>query len=537
MTRGFIEKLRSDDVAFVYYSGHGMEIRGENFLVPVDFPSNATELEARDESYSAQQLLRSLEETNARVRLMFLDACRDNPLRPTRSGSGGLGRMDGQGTLIVFATGAGQTADDNLTGANGLFTSYLLKALPTPGVPIDQLIKQVARDVHRVREKQTPAIYGLLYEDFTFVAGKAPVPANTCGDGWAMVKESNDVAVLTAFTQGFGECAAEMRLANLRLKTLERRPTGPISPLLPVAPRIISFTAEPSSIEIGQASMLKWSVANAESVSISPSVGATQVEGSRHVITNSTTTFTLIARGVGGSAESAATVTVRNPQAPETVGKIDTASPRTNPKDGLRYVWIPPGTFQMGCSPADAKCLDNEKPVHVTVTNGFWLGESEVTQAAYQKVMGKNPSHYNGAELPVENLKWDEAKAYCQRVGARLPTEAEWEYAAKGGNSTRPSGVGWHSGNSVSSTHSVKRWEPNGYGLYDMLGNVWEWTHDWYTPNLPGGNDPKGPAAGLERVIRGGGWGTNSWEIRASSRWRYVPSVGLPFIGLRCSWD
>jgi uncharacterized caspase-like protein len=109
----FVEKLRPDDLAFIFYSGHGVEVRGENYLIPIDFPSNASDLEVRYEAYSAQQLLRDLESSGAKTRVMILDACRNNPLRASKSAGGGLGRMDGEGTLIVFATSAGKTADDN----------------------------------------------------------------------------------------------------------------------------------------------------------------------------------------------------------------------------------------------------------------------------------------------------------------------------------------------------------------------------------------------------------------------------------------
>jgi uncharacterized caspase-like protein len=155
----FLERLRANDLAFIFYSGHGMEVHGENYLIPIDFPSNASDLAVEYQAFSAQRFLRDLEASPTRTRIMILDACRDNPLRANRSGAGGLARMDGSGTLIVFATGSGRTADDNIGGRNGFFTAHLLHDLPIPGISFTNLMQQVGREVNRDSGgKQTPAL-------------------------------------------------------------------------------------------------------------------------------------------------------------------------------------------------------------------------------------------------------------------------------------------------------------------------------------------------------------------------------------------
>src|SRR5262249_24772028 len=126
------------------------------------------------------------------------------------------------------------------------------------------------------------------------------------------------------------------------------------------------------------------------------------------------------------------------------------ANSRVNPRDGSRYVWVPPGSFLMGCSPGDDGCSDRERPAHrVTITKGFWMGQTEVTQIAWVKLMGRNPSLYQGDELPVEQVTWDEARQYCESASMRLPSEPEWEWAARGGTTAARYGksdaIAWHS--------------------------------------------------------------------------------------------
>jgi formylglycine-generating enzyme required for sulfatase activity len=214
-------------------------------------------------------------------------------------------------------------------------------------------------------------------------------------------------------------------------------------------------------------------------------------------------------------------------------------SKHINPKDGLTYVWIPPGTFRMGCSQGDKGCWPDEEPHDVTITMAFWIGQTEVTQEAYQKVMGNNPSYFKGAKLPVENISWNDADAYCRAIGGRLPTEAEWEYAARAGSAASQNGgidqVAWYDKNSVYKTHQVAQKTPNAWALHDMLGNVSEWAADWYVEKLPAAaTDPKGPSSGAQRAHRGGSWSVSPGSARVSARGWSPPDLRNGGIGVRC---
>jgi formylglycine-generating enzyme required for sulfatase activity len=216
------------------------------------------------------------------------------------------------------------------------------------------------------------------------------------------------------------------------------------------------------------------------------------------------------------------------------------ATTRVNPKDGLKYLYIRPGEFRMGCV---ADCRADDQAHSVRITKGFWIGQTEVTQAAYKRVMkGADPSHFKGDNKPVETVNWNEADAYCRAVGMRLPTEAEWEYAARAGAAGERYGeIDRIAVSGTTGTATVGSKLPNAWGLYDMLGNVWEWTNDWYGAGyyktLPAATDPQGPGDGPYKVLRGGAWNVNPQFVRLSDRDRLEPALRDNGIGFRCAGE
>jgi formylglycine-generating enzyme required for sulfatase activity len=226
----------------------------------------------------------------------------------------------------------------------------------------------------------------------------------------------------------------------------------------------------------------------------------------------------------------------------------------------MEMLLIPPGSFQMGCSASQSSsCNSDENPVHtVTLTNAFYLGRYEVTQAQWQARMGNNPSYFQSASSdvpvnqvpnrPVERVSWNMiagAGGFMAQTGMRLPTEAEWEYAYRAGTTTEfhgttgyPNGtnndglvgsIGWFyhntcDGGSGCMTHPVGQKLGNGFGLHDMAGNVWEWVNDWYGSYSSGAQtDPTGPTTGTRRVFRGGSWFGTTGDLRASNRFNGTP--------------
>ena len=199
----------------------------------------------------------------------------------------------------------------------------------------------------------------------------------------------------------------------------------------------------------------------------------------------------------------------------------------------MTFCWCPAGDFLMGSPEHEEDRDEDEKQVHVTLTKGFWMAKTQVTQKQWTAIMGNYPSHFTGDNLPVEMVSWNDVQEFLEKLNEKignddggkmvLPTEAQWEYACRAGELGPFSGgtideVAWYDDNSEDNTHQVGMKMSNAWGLYDMHGNVHEWCADWHGRKLQGGVDPSGPVSGEVRVVRGGSWRNFARYCRAADR-------------------
>lgn len=229
--------------------------------------------------------------------------------------------------------------------------------------------------------------------------------------------------------------------------------------------------------------------------------------------------------------------------------------------NGVRFkmIYVEGGSFMMGAADDDSEALNDEKPRHKVMLDSYYIAETQVTQALWEAVMGSNPSRFEGANRPVECVSWYDCQEFLKKLDAltgmqfRLPTEAQWEYAARGGKCSKGykyaggnnlDSIAWWDGNSNHETHDVKQKQPNELGLYDMTGNVWEWCNDWFDDSYYANSlehNPQGPGLGYNRVVRGGSWGFDArccclpYRVSESPDYRYhVIGLRLALPNLQC---
>ena len=652
----FASELGQGDLAFFYYSGHGLQADGKNFLLPVDFSQTKSVAMMRAKALEADVVRETMEETGARLRVLVLDACRDNPFAGTRSGAGGLAAMNAraEGDLIAYATAAGQTASDNPGGDLGLYMTHLLPELRRSNVELEEAFERTQLAVWEASGKrQFPAVYDNMAGKFYLRGGPAgampevpsPQPAErpqmremTAAERWEEIKGTESRAVLREYAREYGNqpgAAVWVKLAQLRLDRLvtvrlEREAgtawaavrdldsTDALAAFVETYGEIASAADWLNEARRRLAELRMQAQAAERWEEIEGTESQQDLEafikeydgqlGTADAVLRARTRLAELRRRAARKVEAARlaleaardTGTVAALEAyirmhgtvPGTSHWVREARERL---EGLRielevarareaveameFARIPPGEFRMGSKSKFG--FSDERPVtRVRISEGFWMGKHEVTQGQWEAVMGSNPSHFKhcGRDCPVESVSWEEVQQFIGKLNAmeggaryRLPTEAEWEYAARAGSRTDTpagdlrvlglynapllDGMAWYGGNSgvrYEGGFECSGWEekqyssdhcgphpvglkaPNAFGLHDMLGNVWEWAQDWYG-DYPGGavTDPQGPSAGLYRVLRGGSWRYLARGCRASDRYGLAPGHRFYDLGFR----
>jgi formylglycine-generating enzyme required for sulfatase activity len=452
----FGQRLLKGGVGLFYFAGHGMQVNGRNYLIPVG-SSIEHEKQVEYEAVDMGSVLTEMEYARNRLNIVILDACRDNPFaRSFRSSSFGLASVNApSGTLIAYATAPGSVANDG-AGDNGLYTGELIKTILVPGLRIEDVFKQVRSAVRETTQgKQVPWESSSLEGDFYF-----------------------------------------------RPQTADAAPAPPVQraavALQPQAPRSESAASRPPKI---------WK----------------------------------------------------------------------EPVTGMEFVWVPGGCYLMGSPMTEKKRDADEGPVHEVCVNGFWVGKTEVTNGHFRKFHVKHDSgnyeghSLNGDDQPAVFVSWIDANNFAQWLSGqnggqytfRLPTEAEWEYAARAGtehsrywgddskracdhenvaDQTPQRLWGWDEvhecDDGYAATAPVGSFQPNGFGLHDMLGNVWEWCADIYRIDAYVKHDRNNPlysdeSCGSDRVIRGGYWHGVPGSVRSADRGSGLPDGVSDDLGFR----
>lgn len=571
LIREFGDKLlRQKGIGLFFYAGHGVQSNSRNYLIPVD-ADIPREDEIADSAIDINRILGKFNTAGSDLNIVILDACRNNPFAKdwsefrAVSGDEGLAKINApKGTVLLYSTEPGKTASDG-AGRNGLFTEVLLENIKKPNVELDNLYKIVARSVaEKSKQLQRPYKEGTNFSDFYFAGETAtkPVPpspivksaveaepeitekdaATRERDSWNLVKSSADAAdfryFLEEFPNGTNAAKAKIRLEQIfwdAIKTTKDKTL--VQNHLKEFPN--GANASTARIKLKQLEARE---------NVEPMKTETMKPESVKTEAAEVKTAEPVELPAKKPETPKATRTVKAKVKPSAAGAGNFAV-RTNAA-GMEFVQLPAGNFMMGSSEANVNesyalgrkdyketvrdWFDNEKTQHrVTFNDGFWIGKTEVTQAQWTAVIGENPSFFkNCDDCPVERVSWEDAKKFVEKLNEtndgfdyRLPTEAEWEYAARGGKTGilagRMEDMAWYHINSENKTHPVGTRQPNAFGLYDMHGNVAEWCEDLYSINYEGA--PADGTANLtgdaeHRVLRGGYWNDFPTNMRLPRR-------------------
>ena len=479
--------VQPDSVGLFYFAGHGVQVKNRNYLIPIGATIDG-ETDVEYEAIDAGRVLGKMEAAGNNLNLVILDACRDNPFGGSfrASYSRGLTRIPvPKGSMILYAASPGEKAADG-QGRNGVFTQNLLQKLNQPGLTVDQVFKQTAEAVYNATgEKQLPYREGSIIGEFYFTNLTQNVP-NPIVHG---------ASVEDIFIQYMDKDD------QIQIQTyLDEYPQGKLAVLFRA--KLKKFDMAEDTLEASQ-----------------PKQGQTW----------------------------------------------------TDPGTDIEFVYIPAGHFQMGSPSNEDGRYHGEQKHRVSIDQGFWMSKYEITNAQFRKMKPNHNSQaykgysLNGPQQPAVSISWGDATDYAEWLSHRtgqnftLPTEAEWEYAARGGGtesrywgeradwacqyanvadkSAKHQWDGWTIHNCQDGyvvTSPVGKFKPNGFGLHDMLGNVWEWTCSTYSESYDGTEKVCSSASSTDKhVNRGGSWSSLPRYVRSANRHRYLQESRNEFLGFR----
>ncbi|MCU7835838.1 MAG: SUMF1/EgtB/PvdO family nonheme iron enzyme [gamma proteobacterium symbiont of Taylorina sp.] len=602
----FGQQLEKSDVGFFYYAGHGVQADGVNYLIPVS-ANMSDQDDVINQAISISSILQKMEFAGNGINIVVLDACRNNPLSKRfrkSSSSQGLAVIKApSASFIAYATAPGNVAADG-SGKNGLYTQYLLENINIPGLTIEQMFKKVRVSVVQNSEgRQVPWENSSLLGEFLFVEALESDKVIVSGhyyssdqfelDFWKTVQNDPTHSLYEAYLKKYPEGNFSL-IAREKLKQMGNG-------MLTISSNVFGDSIKINGEKRGTSQSTFSLEPNEYSIEISKSGFDTitkkiKVEPEQHLNIQ----FTLQASSkIANNTRSTAPdlkllnqIKLPEPELIQTPAndKIPTIEVVAQNLGGvvnekveviinMPFVQVKSDCFSMGSPFLEEGRLNDEKEHQVCLSKDFWIGKFEVTQAQWQKVMGYNPAFFKGcgSNCPVERVSWDEIQGFIIKLNLqtgqkyRLPTEAEWEYAARAGSSlstymgdsellgqnkaTNLNKIAWYSGNSGvkykggrycedwdekefpavrCGTHPVGMKQANPWGLYDMIGNVWEWTHDKYgSLSTRDVTDPKGASVGNKRAVKGGNWGDTLSQNRSAARYGFTQNKKIDRVGFR----
>jgi len=553
----FYENLRRSDVGVFYYAGHGMQLQGVNYLIPVEH-NITSETDVQFDAVDAGRVLGKMKSAGNKLNIVILDACRDNPFkRSFRTERQGLAQMDApKGTIIAYATSPGSVAADG-TGRNGIYTKHLLENIKKPNLDVKDILNETGLGVmQETGDKQVPWVSTTPIPRYYLAGGgvivrkpssepfKSKIAITSNVSGARVLIDGREVGTTPVSGVTLSPGSHRIRVEKKGFESYQKQIR--VDPGRTFSMQVYLDEARPKNGRLYVDTDPKGAKVNIQG--IGKFYQGIELDPGRHRVEVSASGYETKELSVTVDAGEDKSLDIR-------LEKLVSSGPNgdgwKDPVIGMEFVWVPEGCYEMGCGSWGGGCQDDEKPVHEVCVDGFWIGKYEVTQSQWKKVMGNNPSNFKkGDNYPVEMVSWNDGKVFIKRLNQksggnkfRLPSEAEWEYAARsGGKPEKYAGgnnvdaVAWYWENGGKTTHPVGTKAPNGLDVYDMSGNVWEWCEDIYSKNAYGKhqrNNPIYTEGGSYRVFRGGSWNDFPRGVRSANRDHDTPDNRFNYIGVR----